>query len=182
MYHKMDIDNLIVKILRLRESKEKGQNIKNEIERFYLHFTNEKHVTSNDLNSNLSPFSIDTSDSFRGLLYDEVKNKYLKNLQYNPIMVALGIRIRIEEIACSNLSEENISQFLEVHTTTKKLNFVEELGYQIPELYYLLQPLYNDGVHLYGSDENVINKIKASYLKTNNKVIQNLVSKIFIDC
>lgn len=181
MYHKMDIDNLIVKILRLRESKEKGQNIKNEIERFYLHYTAENHITSSDLNSNLSPFSIDTSDSFRGLLYDEVKNKYLKNLQYNPIMVALGIRIRIEEIACLKLSKENTSKFLEVHTTTKKLNFVEELGNKIPELYYLLQPLYNDGVHLKGSDENVINKVKASYLKTNNKVIQNLVSKIFID-
>ena len=45
----------------------------------------------------------------------------------------------------------------------KKLDFVDEITFQVPENYYLLAPLYNDALHMDLKDNNKNqNKIKFS--------------------
>ena len=49
----------------------------------------------------------------------------------------------------------------------------------VPELYYLLQPMYNDSLHLGGDNNTVARKMKSCYLKTNNLHVRRMVQMLF---
>lgn len=87
------------------------------------------------------------SEEFREAVYNEIRTKYLStnNTMYDPLMVIIGIRLKIEEDIFHSLQVNQQREFLETHKVINKLVFAEKKGIDIPELYYLLQPLYNDG-------------------------------------
>ena len=55
-----------------------------------------------------------------------------------------------------------------LQTACAKLGIKLLHGVNVPELYYLLQPMYNDSLHLGGDNNTVARKMKSCYLKTNN--------------
>lgn len=117
--------------------------------------------------------------SFRTLLYDEITNKYLKDNPYNPIMIIAGLRIKIEELIYSKINNEDKEEFINKHSVINKLNYATDKGVDVEEIFYLLQPLYNDGLHLRGDDNAVNSKIRSCYLKTNNFHIRRMIRKLF---
>ena len=50
--------------------------------------------------------------------------------------------------------------------------------FDVPELFYFLQPIYNDGLHL-GGKEDVKRKIKSCYLKTDNLYVRRMIQMMF---
>ena len=166
-------------MLRLREDKTISENEKDEIEKYYIHYYNGKYSMSSELASKIGDTFSDSNELFRQRLYGEITNKYLRDQSYNSVMVIAGVRIRIEELVFQQLSEDDKDGFINEHKVINKLNYALQRGVDVPELYYLLQPLYNDGLHLGGSDEVVQNKIKSSYLKTHNMHIKKMIGRLF---
>lgn len=175
----IEMDSSIVKMLRLREDKTISENEKDEIEKYYIHYYNGKYSMSSELASKIGDTFSDSNELFRQRLYGEITNKYFRDQSYNSVMVIAGVRIRIEELVFQQLSEDDKDGFINEHKVINKLNYALQRGVDVPELYYLLQPLYNDGLHLGGSDEVVQNKIKSSYLKTNNMHIKKMIGRLF---
>lgn len=94
-------------------------------------------------------------------------------------MVIAGLRIKIKEVIYQQLATEGREAYIAQHKVINKLNCAIEQGVDVPELFFLLQPLYNDGLHLGGDDNIVRNKIKSSYLKTNNLHIKRIIKEFF---
>lgn len=121
----------------------------------------------------------ESSDTFRTRLYNEITSQYLAEHTYSPIMVIAGLRIRIEELVYQQLGANDRNKFIDQHKVINKLTFAEHKGVDLPELFYLLQPLYNDGLHLGGNDNDVLRKIKSCYLKTDNLHIRRMIGMLF---
>lgn len=175
----MDINSPIVKLLRLREDRSLSEVQKNEIEKYYIHYINQVRSLSASLEALVSNDFCDNNADFRQTIYNEIKSKYLLEHPYNPIMVVAGIRIRIEELVYEKLDGTDQDEFIQQHKVINKLHFAEEHGVDVPELYYLLQPMYNDSLHLGGDNNAVARKMKSCYLKTNNLHVRRMVQMLF---
>lgn len=179
-YSRIDLGSNIVKLLRLRE-KTDNSNLKQEIGAYYLHYHSQNHSPSELLLNNMDSDFHYNSEEFREAVYNEIRTKYLStnNTMYDPLMVIIGIRLKIEEDIFHSLQVNQQREFLETHKVINKLVFAEKKGIDIPELYYLLQPLYNDGLHLGKDDKLVKQKIKSCYLKTDNLHIKHMIEELF---
>lgn len=175
----MDIRSPIVKLLRLREDRTLSDTDKDEIEQYYIHYINRVHFLSDPVAEQISMDFHDSNMDFRQKMYNEIKNEYLLEHPYNPIMVVAGIRIRIEELVYEKLAPANQAEFIHQHKVINKLHFAEKHGIDVPELYYLLQPMYNDSLHLGGDNNAVVRKMSSCYLKTNNLHIRRMVQMLF---
>ncbi|NLJ30302.1 MAG: hypothetical protein GX424_01635, partial [Clostridiales bacterium] len=175
----INLNSDIVKLLRLRENSTITDNEKDEIAKYFFHYHPDRHILSDGLRNAISGTFSGDSMLFKENLYNEVINKYLEDHQYNPVMVIAAVRIKIEETLYLSLNACDQNDFIKQHKTIKKLSYAEEKGIDSPELFYLLQPLYNDGLHLSGNDSLVTSKIKSAYLKTNNLHITKFVRMIF---
>lgn len=171
-------DSEIVKMLRIRESNTISEEDKKNMERYYLHYSNCTYTLPDSICSQISSGFCDDNKAFRNKLYKEVQEKYLQELDYNPVMVLSALRIKIEDYLYKKLPSLT-SEIENVHKVINKIAYAEENGIDIPEEFYLLQPLYNDGMHLRGEDYQVDNKIKSAYLKTDNKHIKRMIRMIF---
>ena len=178
----IDMQDNIIKLLKIRNN----DNIKYDISKYYLHYHYDKYtIPDNFLKKELSNFSISNEDFYNDL-FKEITNKYLSenNKIYNPIKVCIGIRIKIEKEVFNHINENKRDDFINEHGTLNKLKFAEKNtknNYNIPEIYYILKPLYNDIFHLKEKDDDNynINKIKAAYLKLHNRHIKEIIKKIF---
>jgi len=175
----MNINSPIVKLLRLREDGSLSEDEKEEIEKYYIHYINQEHLLSDQLAAQITIDFHDSNTDFRQAMYNEIENEYLLEHAYNPIMVVAGIRIRIEELVYGELADTDHDEFIQQHKVINKLHFAEEHGVDVPELYYLLQPMYNDSLHLSGDNNAVVRKMKSCYLKTNNLHIRRMVQMLF---
>ena len=175
----IELESDLVKMLRLRESGTLCDDEKQEIEKYYLHYVDENHTLNSDLAQKVALNFSDSNTSFRAKLYAEITGKYLSEAAYDPIMVIAGLRIKIEEAIYQQLGPEDQEAYIAEHKVVNKLNYAIAQGVNVPELFFLLQPLYNDGLHLGGNDDVVRSKIKSSYLKTNNLHIKKMIGELF---
>lgn len=180
-YAPIDLESDIVKMLRLRDGRSLSQGEIDELGQYYLHYTDENHNISPDLAAKITDTFSDSSEIFRTKLYDEITRKYLAEESYNPIMVIAGLRIKLEEIIFYQLEPNDRSEFISTHKAIKKFQYAEQKGIDVPEMYFLLQPLYNDAMHMRGNDETVRAIIKSCYLKTDNLHIRKMIGRIFSD-
>ena len=175
----IELDSQIVKLLRLRESRTITADEKGEIEKYYIHYIDETYSLSEPLAAKISNGFTESSVSFRSSLYNEITEKYLLENSYNPVMIIAGVRIRIEEILYHKIDPCHQCEFIKQHKVKNKLLYAESHGVNVPELFYLLQPLYNDGLHLSGLDNEDRRKIESCYLKTNNLHIRRMIQMLF---
>ena len=162
-------DRAIEEILLCREE----PSLSDVFSKHFLHF----HPDPADLTDKFRKLGLDerygASANFRVHVYGEFV-KYLKNKSYEPLSVCCAMRIKIEESLYFKLGEEHRGAFLDTHTTTKKLDFAETKGVDVPGLYYLLGIVYNDGLHL-RKNSDIITPISS---KLNNLTVKGLVKKI----
>lgn len=102
--------------------------------------------------------------------------KYVNNQpDYDPFAICCALRRRIEERIYETIPGAiEKAEFLSTHLTKNKLMYAEGLGITIPEFYYLLGNVYNEGMH-WKQDRDNESPLKA---KLENGTIRKLVSDI----
>lgn len=163
----------ISKLLRNRED----TSIKENLDKYFLHF----HPDSIDISTEFSILGLPSSWG-KSLRFHEVidseNTKYLSGQSdYDPLAVCVRIRVRIEELLYSMLTNKEDTEIFinEQHGTKKKLNFCETIGLNIPESYYLLGIIYNDNLHLKTNADIA----KPLAIKLENITIKKLISELF---
>lgn len=166
----IDVYQHFTSLLRKRNN----ETIEDDVSKYLLHY---------------HPDEIDKREEFRDLnlpeLWGEGKNfynfldgeveKYLNDRAFCPFAVCGAVRVKIEEIAYSQLdTAESKEQFLNTHGTRNKLDKAEELGIISPESHYLLGVIYNEGMHWKEHQDNV----SPIASKLENKVIQKLINDV----
>lgn len=90
--------------------------------------------------------------------------------------ICFGVRVRIEELLYGSITDPLHQQsFIAEHGTKKKLEYCEQVGIDVPEIYYLLGIIYNDRLHW----RNGMDIVKPVALKLENITIKNMIRDIF---
>lgn len=179
----INLDDPVVKLLQLRGTLKGANNPDGaNLEKHLLHSYPENWSIPESIITQLPKEFWQDSQSFRTYLYSEV-DKYLHDLNYNALAVILGLRIKVEEKTVSLLPQEKQEEYYMRFGSKNKLSYAEECDVDLPELFYLLQPLYNDSAHLRsngkGVDRETRNKIQSAYLKISSKVIKTMIKEVF---
>lgn len=140
------------------------------IPKYFLHF----HPDSVNEEEELRRYNLDSSlyeaSQFRTVAMGEL-NRYKNGQSYDIAFVCCGLRITVEEKIYYQLAPEFQEEFLNTHTTVSKLNLAKEKGITIPEPYYLLSIIYNEGLHL----DSQCKKLIPVGLKLGHKVIKKMI-------
>lgn len=161
-----------IKLLQKREE----NSIKDDVSKYLLHFHTESINKRNEfVNLGLKP-TWGEGQSFKEFVNTEIEKYLGGQSDYDPFAVCCGVRVKIENIIYFLLPTlEAKSEFLEVHGTKSKLEFSEECGVNVPEHYYLLGIIYNDGMHWKSYQDNV----SPIASKLENITIRNLITGVF---
>ncbi len=162
----------MVKLLRNREH----ETIKDDVSKYLLHYH------SGQINKRAEFQALNLRETwgegnrFEGFINDEVQ-KYLQDGEgFDPLSVCCAVRRKVEQQAYTQLNDADDQQgFLDTHKTRAKLSYAEGIGAVIPEYFYLLGVIYNDGMHWREGQDN-ISPIAA---KLENNTIRKLISEIF---
>lgn len=162
----------LVKLIKKRED----ATIKEKVDKHYFHF---------------DPTSIDITDEFRTLklleswgdsarfhefIEGEVQKYLNEQPDYDPLAICFGVRVRIEKLIHQQiLDPAKQTLFLAEHGTKKKLDYCETIGHSVPENYYLLGIIYNDGLHWREKMDNV----RPVAIKLENLTIKKLIREMF---
>ena len=180
---KIGLDDSMAYLLLVRSQLRKNNDsMLNDFESHLLHYHPDNWIIPQDI-LNLLPknFFID-SFNLREYLYQEVTEKYLTDADYNALAVIIALRIKVEEKTVAMIPCEHQQEYYEKHGSKEKLHYAEECGCELPEIFYLLQPLYNDSAHLRvgsGSEKENKNKIESAYLKLYSPVIKMMIKEVF---
>ena len=94
----------------------------------------------------------------------------------------LGLRIKIEEKTVALIPENVRDEYYTKHGSKEKLAFADMHSNQIPEIFYLLQPLYNEALHMRSGQsverENK-NRIESAYLKLSSHIVKEMIKTVF---
>lgn len=179
----INLDDKLVKLLQLRTALKQDANpFVGDLEKYLLHFHPANWTIPPEILSQLpGDFWID-SQSFVQSLYSEISNKYLNNQDYNAFAVILGLRIKVEEKTVALIPEDIRDGYYTKHGSREKLAFADMHSDQIPEIFYLLQPLYNEALHL-GSEQRMDrenkNRIESAYLKLSSHIVKEMIKIVF---
>jgi hypothetical protein len=165
-------NNHIKELIKNREN----EKIKDKVNKHYFHY----HPDPIDLRQEFNELNLKEtwgeSQKILRFIQDEI-NKYLNdNDDFDPFSICFAVRNKIEEllyqkISCSSQKDE----FIEKHGTPKKLDYVESLGIDVPETFYLLGLIYNDGLHWHNQRDN----ITPIAIKLENLTIRKMIKEIF---
>ena len=163
--------------LLLRERANKTSPLKFPIENKLLHF----HDQGINLRVEFSSAGLKPTWGDPGVFYQYVDDELAKYLaganNYDPIAICCAVRIKIERQIYEKINgADNKRKFLDevVSGTSDKLDFATDLGVQIPESYYLLGVVYNEGLH-WRDDTNFTSRIVA---RLENVTIKNMITGI----
>lgn len=169
-------DNMI-KLLRKRKelSKAAGPGSDDDISKYMLHF--HKDYTK-DMSGNIGdcPIQWANINTFKQYCNGQLNN-YLNNATYDTLAVCVALREIIECRVYAQLqTEEQRDTFLDKHGTPDKLEYAEEQGVDVPEIYYLLGNIYNDPMHV----DNKSNKLitQTLYSRLENNTIRGMILNV----
>lgn len=162
----------VLKLIRNRED----SSIEASTDVHFFHF----HPDSVNLSAEFTllglPPTWGDSTRFHQMISGEIQ-KFLNDQEdYDPLAICFGVRVRIEELLYSKILDPNHRQlFIDKHGTKKKMEYCEEIGLEVPEIYYLLGIIYNDRLHW----RNGIDIVKPIALKLENITIKKMIKEIF---
>ncbi|EJV56510.1 hypothetical protein [Bacillus cereus] len=168
----------MLELLKVRSNKVKHKELAENLEKYYLHYHPESFQFSEEEKSLISNKDYHDSTLFYEMIHNEIE-KFLNDKKYDPLKIICAIRVKIEKIIFDKLTtDEQKTKFTELHATIKKLNYAVEQGINVPEDFFLLQPLYNDALHLNENANATKNKIQSICLKLDNIVVQEIIRRI----
>ena len=163
----------MIKLLRNRDE----PSIKDDVSKFLLHY----HSDHIDKRASFRALGLKETwgegDSFHRFIMGEAR-KYLENEldAFDPLAVCCAVRVEVERLAYQELMDPDHKRgFLDTFKTRDKLFYAQSVGVPIPEFYYLLGVIYNDGMHWREGQDNV-SPIAA---KLENQTIRSLISEVF---
>lgn len=162
----------------LKERNSATSPLKNPIENKLLHY----HPVPINLRADFTTAGLKPTWGDPGVFYKHIVtevNKYLANdPNYDPMSVCCAVRVRIEELVCDLISDSTMkSNFVDqiVSGTSDKLDYASGLGVLIPETYYLLGIVYNEGLH-WRDEGQFVSKIVT---RLQNVTIRNMIEGLF---
>lgn len=176
---KINMDDELVKLFQLRTVlKESNDENVYDLEKYLLHYYPDNWELSNSLKQLLPNEFYPDSKSFRDYLYNSVE-KYLHDDDYNALAIILGLRIKVEERTLALIPDDKKEEYLKAKGANNKLAYAESCACEIPELYYLLQSLYNESIHLSNKEKENRNRIESAYLKLSSNIIKEMIREVF---
>ncbi|MBE8987642.1 hypothetical protein [Nostoc sp. LEGE 12450] len=168
----LKVNQHLVKLLINREH----PSIQDDVSKYLFHF----HTSCINKRQEFRALSLKETwgegYNFDGFIDTEMRKYLNRKADYDPFAVCCTIRKRIEKLIYGKIVDMNSKTiFLDTHTTSKKLDFAESIGVIVPEAYYLLGIIYNDGMHWKKGQENV-SQIAA---KLENLTIRYLIKDVF---
>ena len=147
--------------------------IEDNVSRYHLHFQpNSINIRPQFEALNLKPTWGD-SVVFDTFLNEQIEKYNNEEPEYDPISVCFYVRKKVEQFAYEKINNPEFQQeFLDTHRTTKKLKYAEDKGVEIPEIYYLLGIIYNDGMHYKKNDDAISGKLENLTIKKMIKEIE----------
>ena len=158
----------------LRERANKDSPLKPVIENKLLHFHSEGiNHRAEFAAANLKPTWGEPNVFFQYICNE--LTKYSSNCSdYEPVAVCCAVRVKIEKLIYEKITgAENKRKFLDeiVSGTNDKLDFAAEVGVQVPETFYLLGIIYNEGLH-WREDNSFTSKVVA---RLENATIRHMI-------
>lgn len=106
------------------------------------------------------------SSIFDQYVFSEFEKYIGEESIYDPFAVCCALRKKIERYAYEKLDSGDLkAEFLNTHKTPNKLKFSESKGVDIPESFYLLGIIYNDGMHWKNNEAAISGKLENVILK-----------------
>lgn len=163
-------NSAMVKLLRKRNE----VSIKDDVSKFLLHFHSGEINKRAEFNALGLRQTWGEGDNFHNFIREEAR-KYLEDGEgFDPLSVCCAVRISVERRAYELLADHGHKQeFLGAFKTRDKLSYAESIGVSIPEYFYLLGVIYNDGMHWREGQDN-ISPIAA---KLENQTIRGLIGQ-----
>lgn len=115
------------------------------------------------------------SDNFSEYTIEELERYCSGQRDCDPLAICCAVRCKIEKKvfnALPTLAEE--SEFLRLRTTRKKLEYAQSKGVEVPESFFLLGIIYNEGMHWKENRDN----ISPIVAKLENRTIQYIINGI----
>lgn len=166
-------NSAMVKLLRNRNE----ASIKDDVSKFLLHFHNSEINKRSEFHTLGLRQTWGEGDNFYRFIREEAR-KYLEDGEnFDPLAVCCAVRVSVESRAYELLADQAHKQdFLDTFKTRDKLSCAESHGVSIPEYFYLLGVIYNDGMHWREGQDN-ISPIAA---KLENQTIRGLVKQALV--
>lgn len=169
-------DNMITLLRRRKElSEHVGRGNEEDISKYMLHFHNDYSKDMSPL-INGCPAKWGNIQNFKTYCVSQLDN-YLGNTTYDPLGICVALREIIEGRVYNELkTPQQREDFLAKHGTPYKLDYAEEQGVNVPELYYLLGNIYNDPMHV----DNKSNKLitQTLYSRLENNTVRNMIEAV----
>lgn len=161
----------MVRLLRNREH----NTIERDVSKHLLHFSPSTINKRSEFRALGLKETWGEHDNFEQYTNQELQ-KYVSKLDpYDPLAICCAVRRKIERNVYEALTtSEHRSQFLSTNMTRKKLAYAESVGVVVPEYYYLLGVIYNDGMHWRENRDN-ISPIAA---KLENLTIRHMIRQL----
>ena len=151
--------------------------IKDNLSKYHLHFNSTPINIRSDFEILKLKPTWGESSNF-GKYIEEEYRKYLnKESVYDPFAVCCAVRIKIEKSVYNQIENTDFKkEFIETHKTPKKLDYAASKGIIIPEIYYLLGIIYNDGLHWKDNASAIASKLEHLIIR---KMISEIKAKKF---
>lgn len=106
------------------------------------------------------------SSVFDKYVFSEFEKYIANDSVYDPFAVCCALRKKIEKFAYDRLNgADSKEKFLTTHKTPNKLKFAESKGVAVPESFYLLGIIYNDGMHWKNNEAAISGKLENMIIK-----------------
>jgi hypothetical protein len=99
---------------------------------------------------------------------------YCNDEIYDPLAVCCFLRFYIEKYLYTFLDVTQREQFLIINWTNKKMDYFKTLDKDIPDIFYLLGIIYNDGLHI----DNRKERYRWLRSKLDNNIIKSIIKEI----
>lgn len=149
--------------------------IKSNLSKYHLHYEPISINIRPDFETlNLKPTWGDSS-AFDAYVFKEFEKYISKKNIYDPFAVCCAVRKKIETVIYGKLENEDFKkEFLDTHKTPNKLNYADSKGIVIPETFYLLGIIYNDGMHWKDNESAIAGKLEnLTIRKMINEISEN---------
>lgn len=165
------------RISRDKNPTEAERKIYEEVSSAYLHFNPTAQASENILTylrTKGIPESMIAPMDFARAMEREI-HTYKAGQEYDATKVCCALRHAVEYIAYSQLPENAKNDYPTSDKTQTRLEYAENAGVTIPDIFYLLGSLYNGCMHLNNERHEEI----LIYRKLNNLVIKGMVMRVF---
>lgn len=161
----------MIKLLKRRNE----PSIKEDVSKYLLHYHPDEINKREEFEKLNLKATWGEGQSFNLFINEEYRKYVDSDETFDPLAVCCAVRKLIEEFAYHQLtSPADRDIFINTFKTRNKLEFAEGKGASIPEYFYLLGIIYNEGMHWREGQDN-LSPIAA---KLENSTIRSLICKV----